>query len=234
MQLFYSPTLTIEDDYFCFDKNESRHIIKVLRKKIGDNILITNGLGYIFESEISQSNPNKCEIKILSFSQQNKRDYKIHLAVAPTKLNERYEWFLEKATEIGVDEITPIFCSNSERKVIKSERYKKVIHAAAKQSKQAYFPKLNTPQKFKDLIQNSTASHRYIAHCMDGRKLHLKTELKSKKDILILIGPEGDFTTQEIEWANRYEFQAISLGDSRLRTETAAIVACHTIHLCYA
>lgn len=231
MQLFYTPTLKTEDKYFDFDKNESKHIIKVLRKNIGDKILITNGLGYIFEAEISLSNSNRCEVKILKASKQNQRGFKVHLAVAPTKLNDRYEWFLEKATEIGVDEITPVFCSNSERKVIKSERYEKIIQAAAKQSFQCYFPTLNEAVKFKDLIQNSATAQRYIAHCERTPKPHLKSLLQAQQDVLVLIGPEGDFTLEEIELAKQNGFKPISLGSSRLRTETAAVVACHTIQL---
>ena len=119
MQLFYNPTLKPHDINFCFDKNESRHIVKVLRKKIGDKLIITNGLGYFFEADILFNKPSKCEVKITKVTPVTAKEYNIHLAVAPTKTNDRYEWFLEKATEIGVDTITPIICSRSERKVIK-------------------------------------------------------------------------------------------------------------------
>lgn len=232
MQLFYSPTLKEEDSHFCFDKNESRHIIKVLRKKSGDKLFITNGVGCFFESEISIPNSNKCEVKILNVSKKKRKDFKIHLAVAPTKLNDRFEWFLEKATEIGIDEITPIFCTNAERKIVKPERYEKIIQAAAKQSLKVYFPKLNPAVKFIEFIQNRNVSNQYIAHCMDVEKPYLKSELIIGQDALVLIGPEGDFTIKEIELAEQMGFKSISLGDSRLRTETAALVACHTIQMC--
>ena len=233
MQLFYNPTIAKHDQDFYFNKNESRHIVKVLRKKSGDKILITNGLGYIFESKILLSDPNKCQVKILKVTKQSRQKHNIHLAVAPTKLNDRFEWFLEKATEIGVDEITPIFCTNSERKVIKPNRYNKIIHAAAKQSLRAYFPILRQAVKFKDFVHNFKSENHFIAHCMDTPKPHLKSELKLNQDVLILIGPEGDFTTTEIELAEQNGFKAISLGNSRMRTETAAVMACHTVQLCH-
>jgi 16S rRNA (uracil1498-N3)-methyltransferase len=234
MQLFYNPILQPDESKFCFDKNESRHIIKVLRKEIGDNLLITNGLGCFFEATIVSNNQNKCDVKINSVTVVPRKDYNIHLAVAPTKTNDRYEWFLEKATEIGVDTITPIICSRSERKVIKAERYEKIIQAAAKQSLRAYFPILNPAVRFTEFIKNNTIKERFIAHCLEDQKVHLKDAFSIEKDVLILIGPEGDFTQEEIKMAQESGFKAVSLGDARLRTETAAIAACHTITLCNA
>jgi 16S rRNA (uracil1498-N3)-methyltransferase len=231
MQLFYNSTISTNDDYFCFDKNESHHIVKVLRNNIGDKLHITNGLGYFFEATITMNNPNKCEVKISKITHVPAKEYNIHLAVAPTKKNERYEWFLEKATEIGVDSITPIICSRSERKVIKSERYEKIIQSAAKQSLRANFPSLNPAVRFLDFIKNVDINNRFIAHCQANTKVPLKDAVVVKKDILILIGPEGDFTAEEIEAAQKFGFKSVSLGNARLRTETAAIVACHTIKL---
>lgn len=234
MQLFYNSTLKPHDTNFCFDKNESRHIVKVLRKNIGDKLLITNGLGCFFEADIKFNNPNKCEVKITKAISVSAKEYNIHLAVAPTKTNDRYEWFLEKATEIGVDTITPIICNRSERKVIKIERYEKILQSAAKQSLRAFFPTLNPAIRFSEFVKNITNETRFIAHCLGDKKVHLKDIIPNKKDILILIGPEGDFTPDEIKIAQESGFKAVSLGNARLRTETAAIVACHTIELCNA
>ena len=140
MQLFYNSELREGHESYIFDKNESRHIVKVLRNNKGDNIFITNGLGLIFKAKIKSQNPNKCEVSILEVSRKKHKGYKLHMAVAPTKLIDRFEWFLEKATEIGVDVITPIFCTHSQRKKIKVERCKKILNAAAKQAQRSYFP----------------------------------------------------------------------------------------------
>ena len=232
MQLFFNSDLNDKDENFCFDKNESRHINKVLRKKIGDKIYITNGKGYLFEAEIEIESHTKCKVKIINVSYSKPNDFKIHLAVAPTKLNDRYEWFIEKATEIGVNTITPIICKHGERKIIKAERYKKIIAAAGKQSLKLHFPKLENAIHFNDFIKKDLFDTRYIAHCHESIKKSLKKIIEPNKDILIMIGPEGDFDKEEIKLAEKAGFKSINLGNSRLRTETAAIVACHTIHLC--
>lgn len=231
MQLFYISELRENHKSFVFDKNESRHILKVLRKNKGDNINITNGLGLIFKAKISSLNPNKCEVSILEVSHKKHKGYKLHMAVAPTKLNNRFEWFIEKATEIGVDIITPVFCTHSERKRTKEERFKKILNAAAKQAQRSYFPVLKKPMHFKDFIDNKSEEICFIAHCHNSPKQALKHLIPNKKDLLILIGPEGDFSPEEIKMAHDKGFQSVSLGNNRLRTETAAIVACHTINL---
>lgn len=234
MQLFYNSELQSSDKHFYFDKNESRHIVKVLRKNIGDKLHITNGLGCIFEAEILTNNQNKCEVSIIKTTVIPAKEYSIHLAVAPTKMNDRYEWFLEKATEIGIDQITPIICARSERKIIKPERYEKIIQAAAKQSLRAHFPILNPAVHFTDFIKNTTDKHRYIAHCLEHNQPHLKDIITPKKSVLILIGPEGDFTIDEINLAQASDIESVNLGNARLRTETAAVVACHITELCNA
>ena len=153
MQLFYNPNITETATSFVFDKEESKHIIKVLRKKEGDILFVTNGFGYLFTSEITIASDSKCTVKINSFEKQEKSKFHLHLAVAPTKMNERYEWFLEKATEIGIQEITPIICEHSERKVIKTDRFQKILESAMKQSLHYYLPKLNEPIAYKDFIK---------------------------------------------------------------------------------
>jgi 16S rRNA (uracil1498-N3)-methyltransferase len=229
MQLFYNPNINPDDSSFIFDKEESKHIVKVLRKKTSDILFVTNGLGFLYKTEITSENDSKCIVKIISVEKQNKPDYKIHLAVAPTKMNERYEWFLEKATEIGIHEITPIICENSERTIIKTERFQKIIESAMKQSAQCYLPILNTPISFKEFIKKSFNVQKFIAHCDETNKKSFKNELEINKDVLVLIGPEGDFSKKEIQLAFDNKFIPVTLGNTRLRTETAAVVTCHSI-----
>jgi 16S rRNA (uracil1498-N3)-methyltransferase len=229
MQLFYNPNINETQNSFVFDKEESKHIIKVLRKKESDILHVTNGLGYIFETTIALASDSKCTVNVLSFSKQEEPKFHLHLAVAPTKMNERYEWFLEKATEIGIQEITPIICEHSERRIIKTDRFQKILESALKQSLHFYLPKLNEPIAFKDFIKQEFNGQKFIAHCSVTDKKSLKNELKSNEDVTILIGPEGDFSINEIEMAIANNFIPVSLGNTRLRTETAAIVACHSV-----
>jgi len=229
MQLFYSETLTIDSDTYTLPKDESKHVIRVLRKKIGDTIHLTNGKGYLFNAIVAEENPNKCKLHIESYSYQEPRDYKLHLAVAPTKLNDRFEWFLEKATEIGITEITPLLCDHSERKVIKEERFLKIIQSAMKQSLHYHLPILHELTSFSKFVQHNSLDNTFIAHCEDLKKESLKDHIKPHDSYTILIGPEGDFSTTEIELALQEGIIPVSLGNSRLRTETAAIVACHSV-----
>lgn len=231
MQLFYHPEADSIQQLLLFDKDESRHIIKVLRKNAGDILLLTNGRGYFFTSEIVSANHNKCGVKLLSKELQPSLPYFLHMVVAPTKLNDRFEWFLEKATEIGVSEITPVICEHSERTKIKPERYNKIVLSAMKQSLKAYLPKINPVISFSSFInsQSIITDLKCIAHCEEGIKKNLKEVLVPKTSYTILIGPEGDFSTEEIEQAKQQSFLPITLGNSRLRTETAAIVATQSV-----
>ncbi|MFD1162375.1 16S rRNA (uracil(1498)-N(3))-methyltransferase [Hwangdonia seohaensis] len=229
MQLFYNPDISENTTQFTFAKEESKHIVKVLRKNVGDTLHITNGNGWLFTAEITIPNINKCVATVVSITQQPKRNYHLHLAVAPTKMNDRYEWFLEKATEIGIDSITPIICDHSERKVIKPERFEKILQSAMKQSLSCYLPKLNDAMSFKDFIKQEFKGDLFIAHCEETDRKSLKQQLKPKQNTTILIGPEGDFSIKEIEQALQNKFKPVTLGATRLRTETAAIVACHSV-----
>lgn len=229
MQLFYNPSVNETLASFVFDKEESKHIIKVLRKKEGDILFVTNGLGYLFLTEITIASDTKCTVKINSFEKQQASGFHLHLAVAPTKMNDRYEWFLEKATEIGIQEITPIICEHSERKIIKTDRFQKILESAMKQSLHYYLPKLNEPITFKDFVKKKPNGQKFIAHCEETDKKSLKNELKSNEDVTILIGPEGDFSVKEIQLALEHNYIPVSLGNTRLRTETAAVVACHSV-----
>ncbi|WP_452222617.1 16S rRNA (uracil(1498)-N(3))-methyltransferase [Lacinutrix chionoecetis] len=229
MQLFYNPELTQDTTQFAFSKDESKHITKVLRKKTGDVMHITNGKGWLFSAEIISDNIKNCVAEIKTKSFKEKPKCHLHLAVAPTKMNDRYEWFLEKATEIGVQEITPIICEHSERKTIKPERFEKILQAAMKQSLSCYLPKLNEAMALKNFINQEFSGNLFIAHCEETDRKSLKQALKPNQDTTILIGPEGDFSTNEIELAISKNFKPVSLGETRLRTETAAIVACHSV-----
>lgn len=229
MQLFYNPDITSETKRFSFIREESKHIVKVLRKKTGDRLLITNGKGWLFTSEIMIADIKKCVVSIEAKTLQPKHNYNLHLAVAPTKMNDRYEWFLEKATEIGINSITPIICEHSERKIIKQERFEKILQSAMKQSLQCYLPKLNEVISFKELMKQELKGQLFIANCDETDKKSLKKELLPKQDITILIGPEGDFSVKEIEMAIENKFIPVTLGVTRLRTETAAIVACQSV-----
>lgn len=229
MQLFYNPDISEQSITFSFPKDESRHIIKVLRKKAGDTLYITNGKGYLFTAEITIADQKNCVVNIINSEFKKPTDYQLHLAVAPTKMNDRYEWFLEKATEIGITSITPIYCDHSERKNIKLDRFEKILQSAMKQSLHLYLPTLNQPMSFKDYINQDFSGNLFIAHCEETDKKSLKNEIKPNSETTILIGPEGDFSVNEIETAIKNKFIPVTLGNTRLRTETAAIVACHSV-----
>ncbi|MFT4801219.1 MAG: 16S rRNA (uracil1498-N3)-methyltransferase [Flavobacteriaceae bacterium] len=231
MQLFYNPTITKDSKEIIFDKEESRHIFKVLRKQEGSILNLTNGKGLFFKVTLIQSDLKNCIATVLEVTKQEQLPYSLHLVVAPTKLNERYEWFLEKATEIGVTEITPIICDHSERKFIKLERFEKKIQSAMKQSLKAFLPKINEAIIFRDFLksQENNLHQKLIAHCEETNKKSLKSVLKPNDNTILLIGPEGDFSTNEINESIKAGFIPVTLGTSRLRTETAAIVACHGV-----
>jgi 16S rRNA (uracil1498-N3)-methyltransferase len=230
MQLFYNSEVSIETTQITFDKIESKHIVRVLRKKEGDILKITNGKGFLFDAEISFANDKKCTAIIInSIEKQKPWQYYLHIAIAPTKNNDRLEWFLEKATEIGIDEITPIICSNSERRFVKLERFEKIIQAAMKQSLKFTLPKLNAPVKFNEFISQDFDGKVCIAHCEQQEKNTLKSISVPYEKTTILIGPEGDFSSEEIKKALAKKCIPISLGGSRLRTETAGLVAVNIV-----
>lgn len=229
MHLFYTPD--IQGDKHTLPEEESKHCIRVLRLTEGEIIHLVDGRGGWYRCEIITPNPKHCEVRILEKEEDHRqRDFHLHIAIAPTKNIERLEWFLEKATEIGVDEITPLLCEHSERRVVKAERLEKVLVAAMKQSLKAYLPTLNPLTDFRTLVSRKADGLRCIAHCEkeEERRL-LKNAYRRGENATILIGPEGDFSPVEIELAKREGFIPISLGDNRLRTETAGIVACHSI-----
>ena len=230
MQLFYNPSLDADTGSFFFSAEESKHISRVLRKKDGDILHITNGRGFLFQAEILVADVRKCEAQIVKTIQSQPKSYRLHMVVAPTKMNDRFEWFLEKATEIGVDEITPILCERSERKTVKEERLHRVLQSAMKQSLQTFLPKLNPMISFNDFLDKQPLNTLlFIAHCEDDDKKELKNLLEPDQQVTILIGPEGDFSPNEIKRAIKKGYCPVALGNTRLRTETAAIVACAAV-----
>ena len=231
MQLFYLPNLDENSKKATFSREESRHLFKVLRKKINDTILITNGKNIFFNGKISSISKNNCEVDILNFEIKDKLEYSLHVVISPLKSNERFEWFLEKASEIGISEITPIICERSERKFLNENRLKKVLVSAMKQSLKSHLPKLNPVVTLKKFYKNDFKEELFIAHCNDTNKDLLLNTLKPKSNSIILIGPEGDFTNNEVNQAIDLKFKPISLGESRFRAETAAIIATHTVSI---
>ena len=229
MELFYIETLSSNMSEVKFSVDESRHIIKALRKKNGDPIHITNGKGLEWIGKITNSDIRKVTAKYNSGCIHKNNKPNLHIAIAPPKSNDRMDWFLEKATEIGISEITPIICDHSERKVIKPARMKKILVRAIKQSNQFHLPKLNPICTFKQFTEKKYLDIKMIAHCREGRKKQLYQINNIQSDLIILIGPEGDFTKREIEIAKVNSYAEISLSSQRLRTETAGIVACNSV-----
>ena len=271
MQVFYTPD--IASNTYSLSEEEARHCLKVLRLKKGDEIHLTNGKGNLYKSQITHIDKNSCEVEVIeTFQEYGKRNHYLHIAIAPTKNSDRFEWFLEKATEIGIDEITPLICERSVKEKLRFDRLNKIITSAVKQSLKAYHPKLNEALDYKDFMtlslpiaigtplqkgvsvgvprtsfgQKRWESTKLIAHCYNTTDGYLNQHLaktvstplseellleeKLGRAFLILIGPEGDFTPQEIELALKNEFIPISLGKSRLRTETAGLYACTIIN----
>ncbi|MBE9511411.1 MAG: 16S rRNA (uracil(1498)-N(3))-methyltransferase [Bacteroidetes bacterium] len=230
MHTFYTPD--IHGKIHRLDKQESQHCINVLRLKEGDKIILVNGKGGYYKAKIKTPDPHKCTVEIKSSKHEvGKKNFRLHIAIAPTKNINRFEWFLEKATEIGIDEITPLLCERSERKTIRNERLDKVIVSAMKQSVKAYKPKLNRITNFTEFVSAKHSFYKFIAYCDKKSNPELKEMVKKGDDILILIGPEGDFSSEEVHLACKNGFSVVLLGHDRLRTETAGIVACHTVNL---
>lgn len=228
MQLFYTSNAPI-NNHFIFDKEKSKYLSKVLRKRKGDQIHITNGKGTIFDTFISDIQPDKCTLKIMSETLQTKqRQYHLHIGIAPTKNINRFEWFLEKSTEIGIDEITPLVCDHSERDKLRFDRMNKIIVSAMEQSLKAYKPLLNDLTGITRFIKQNNSTQKFIAHCQYHNMPHaeLKNLSVNKTTSTVLIGPEGDFSDKELNIAREHGFQTLRLGRYRLRTETAGIMVC--------
>jgi 16S rRNA (uracil1498-N3)-methyltransferase len=231
MHLFYTPDIDAQANEYTLSEDESKHCIRVLRLVTGDEVKLIDGRGGFYTAVIKDDNPKRTKLSITAYiGEYQKRNHHLHIAVAPTKNIERLEWFLEKATEIGVDEVSMIICQRSERKEVKVDRLNKIITAAIKQSLKAYHPVLNEPVSFQKFIKTGFDEQKFIAHCEEGEKADLKSILIPQNRYLLLIGPEGDFSSQEISLALENGFKAITLGESRLRTETAALEACFEVN----
>mgnify|MGYP002542051687 CR=1 FL=1 len=229
MHVFYAPDIKAKAE---LPEEEAQHCVRVLRLEIGDEIVLTDGKGFFYKAVISAVAGKRCMVDIVEETEQIPFwPCHLHIAMAPTKNMDRNEWFAEKATEIGFDELTFLNCRFSERKVIKTERIEKILVSAIKQSLKAYLPVLNEMTDFDKFIAKDFKGQKFIAHCYEGEKPLLKDVLRKGENALVLIGPEGDFSPEEVEKALANGFVPISLGKSRLRTETAALVACHTMNL---
>ncbi len=222
MYLFFDSNI---EKTLTLNQQESHHCVGVLRHKANDIITVADGKGTFFECRISNSHPKHCIVEIVSKQTHKERDFRLHIAIAPTKNIDRTEWFAEKVTEIGIESITLLKCEHSERKKVRIDRLEKILVAATKQSLKAYKPNLFDLTKFKEFIDENKGAG-YIAHCNTSPLPHFKTIYTARQDAIILIGPEGDFSPEEVEYAVKNGFKEVSLGNSRLRTETAGVIAC--------
>lgn len=231
MHLFYQPK--IKEDVHYLDEEESRHCIKALRLKVGEEMIVLDGLGGRYTTTVTVANHKKCEFGIVQAEQAAPIDYNIHIAIAPTKNMDRIEWFVEKAVEIGIQEISFFFSENSERKHFKTDRVIKKAISAMKQSLKTHLPAINAPIKLNELFKQLPADNtqRFIAYVDQGNPDLLFKSVQPKEKYFVLIGPEGDFSTRELSTAIDNKFKKVSLGESRLRTETAGVAACHILNL---
>ena len=230
MHIFYTPQ--IANGQCTLSEEESKHCIKVLRLVPGDKVQLIDGVGGYHTAEIADPNPKRCTLNIINtINNYEQRPYRIHIAIAPTKNIDRTEWFVEKAVEIGIDEITMLVSQHSERRNVNIDRIEKIIVSAMKQSVKAYKPILNDATPFSDFVKKERSGRKMIAHCIDSEKHPLKSMVDETSEYTVLIGPEGDFSPEEVALAEASGYSCIDLGPYRLRTETAALVACHTINL---
>jgi 16S rRNA (uracil1498-N3)-methyltransferase len=224
MPFFFEENFSAEEN-FILSEDTSKHIVQVLRMHENENLLITNGKGQVLTARIIKANKRNTEVQIINKSVRPKLIPEISIGISLIKNINRFEWFLEKAAEIGVAEIIPIICERTEKQHFRNDRMKNIIVSAMLQSQQAWLPVLHEPAKFDVIIKNSPHQNKYIAHCIDDNKKQLSNEVISKEDQIILIGPEGDFTKEEVTSALKNNYIPVSLGETRLRTETAGIVA---------
>ncbi len=230
MHLFYTPDITT--DKYTLPEDESKHCTRVLRLQEGDTVYLVDGVGGMYTAIIQDAHQKRCQLQVIDKQvEYGKLPYYAHIAVAPTKNIDRMEWFVEKAVEIGVSEISFLLCEHSERRELRLDRLEKIAVSAMKQSQKGYMPLLHDMVPFQRFIQTCAAENTFIAHLEEDATKSIKDRYKHGKPHCILIGPEGDFSKQEIAAAYKAGIKPVSLGQSRLRTETAALVACHTLHV---
>lgn len=229
MHIFYTPHISANEAIL--ESEEARHCAQVLRMRVGEELIVVDGKGGYYNGVLAEIGKRECRVAIREAQQDyGKRPFRVHLAVAPTKNMSRWEWMLEKATEVGVDQLTPLLCNRSERVHVRVDRLEKIALAAMKQSGQAFLPLIAEPMAFSDLVTRAAYPQRFIAHCLPNEKSSLAKNCEPEKDVLILVGPEGDFTPEEVEQALSLGFQAVELGPTRLRTETAGLAALMAVH----
>lgn len=229
MHIFYTPD--VDNERYTLSAEESKHCVRVLRLEEGEEVILVDGRGGLFRGKIIKADARGCEVVIgKKETEYGKRSFRFHLAVAPTKNIDRTEWMLEKCTEIGTEAFTMISAAHSERRVIKDDRLEKVVVAAMKQSLKAYLPELAPMTDFAYFVKSCREKYKFIAHCNEGEKKRLDEVYQPGENAVVLIGPEGDFSEQEVELAVACGFIPVTLGNSRLRTETAGVVACHSIN----
>lgn len=229
MHVFYTPDILSDLE---LSEEEAQHCVRVLRLKVGDEVMLTDGKGCFYKAQLSAVSGKRCMVSLLeTMPQQQLWEGYLHIAMAPTKNMDRTEWFAEKATEIGFNELTFLNCRFSERRVIKTERIEKILVSAVKQSLKATVPILNGMTDFDCFVSSGFDGRKFIAHCYEGEKPLLRDVVRKGEKSLVLIGPEGDFSPEEVDKAIACGFEPISLGKSRLRTETAALAACHILNL---
>jgi 16S rRNA (uracil1498-N3)-methyltransferase len=233
LPFFYKEDIDVTTTTVVLDEDTSKHIVQVLRMKNGEKLQLTNGKGALFTCEITDDNRKKCAVRILTTINHQPSTINVAIAISLIKNNTRFEWFLEKATEIGVTEIIPVICERTEKTAFKFDRMKSILISAMLQSQQVWLPVLHEPTKFTSFVDQSKDGQKFIAHCEDeNNKQPLTNKLLSNLNSkLILIGPEGDFTTNEIEEAIKNKFVPVALGNTRLRTETAGVVAATLLKL---
>ncbi|HEX6889795.1 MAG TPA: 16S rRNA (uracil(1498)-N(3))-methyltransferase [Chryseolinea sp.] len=229
MNLFYQPA--IQQGVHHLDPTESKHCTKVLRKKGGDKIYITDGKGFLYEALITRADPGECQFEIHETKAETEKSFSIHIAISATKHADRLEWFVEKAVELGVDRITIMMCEHTEHSHFKIDRLEKIAISAMKQSLRLKLPPVDGPIAFKDLVNEAEASSKFIAYVDAKNPEHLKKVAQPHSNYVVLVGPEGDFSRSEIELAMTKNFRKVSLGSNRLRTETAGLAACHILNL---
>ena len=230
MHIFYTPQII--DGQCTLSEDESKHCVRVLRLAQGDKVTLIDGVGGFYIAEIADPNPKRCTISVIEKTENyGQRPYRVSIAIAPTKNIDRTEWFVEKAVEMGIDEITMLVCQRSERRSVNMERIEKIVLSAMKQSIKAFRPTLNGPTSFADFVTAKRSGMKLIAHCMETERVSLKSMVGAEREYTILIGPEGDFSPEEVDLAVKNGYHCVHLGPSRLRTETAGVAACHTINL---
>lgn len=228
MQYFIADNL--ESDYYTLSAEESKHCVKVLRMGAGSELLLTDGQGQLCKGRIISANPKECEVEIVERTLTPARPFRLHIAVAPTKNTARIEWFIEKAVEMGIDEITLLICEHSEREKQNVERLQKIIDSAMKQSLKTYRPQLNGPLPIMDFLHNANEEYKMVCYCSGDERHTMHQTYTAGHDAVVLIGPEGDFSKEEISTALELGFQPVTLGTCRLRTETAALYATTAIN----